>query len=297
MGATPASLNVIWFLPPTIQTVAAHKGYLDRAGLEVVGTQTQSSDEQFEALRDGKADAAVTAMDNVIMWRRRPGGEDLRIVAQIEADTGLTLMARAGTKGIADLAGSRLLVDSAQNGFVIALHAILADAGIDYAACDVVEAGGVVDRFERLVRGDGAATLLGPPFVERGIDMGMVRLAEICEAFPGFPGQGIVVRGDVVASKEEALADWLGALDRARAECRRDPAAATNLLEANGLPAAIAARMAGFVADTLEPSAKGIEILFEQRGRLGLPGGSDDPNTLRDDRLLRAVAQRSAAAS
>ncbi|WP_066556084.1 ABC transporter substrate-binding protein [Croceicoccus bisphenolivorans] len=293
----PAALNVIWFLPPTIQTVAAHKGYLDRVGLEVVGTQTQSSEEQFEALRDGKVDAAVTAMDNVIMWRRRPGGENLRIVAQIEADTGLSLMARPGTKGIADLAGSRLLVDSAQNGFVIALRAILADAGVDYSACDIVEAGGVVDRFERLARGDGAATLLGPPFVERGIGMGMARLAEVGEAFPGFPGQGIVVRGDIIESKEEALADWLCALERARAECRRDPAAATNLLEANGLPPAIAARMAGFVADTLQPSGAGVAILVEQRGRLGLPGGNDDPTTLQDDRLLRAVARRSAAAS
>jgi hypothetical protein len=63
---------------------------------------TRSSDQQFEELRDGLRDVAVTAMDNVIHWNRRQGGGDFRIVAQVEADTGNTLVAAPGIGSIAE---------------------------------------------------------------------------------------------------------------------------------------------------------------------------------------------------
>lgn len=279
-------LKAIWFLPPVIAGAAERQGYLANEGIVVESTLTRSSDEQFDALREGRMDAAVTAMDNVIMWNRRPGGGDFRIVAQIEANTGISLVARPGFDTVGALARRRLLVDSAVNGFVVALRAMLADAGADFDQCDVVEAGGVKDRFDRLLGGDGDATLLGPPFVEMAEAQGLVRLIDADKAYPGFPGQGLVVRQGLIEQRGDGLTRWLAALERARADCLRDPAMVAAVLEAGGLPAPVAARLASFVGETLTPSRSGMELLVAQRLRLGLPGGDDDYDALVDLRPL-----------
>lgn len=279
-------VKIIWFVPPTIGVVAEQRGFLGREEVSVEATATRSSDEQFEALRDGRVDAAVTAMDNVIMWNRRPGGGDFRIVAQVEARTGISLVARPGFETVAALAGKRLLVDSAVNGFVVALRAMLADAGADFDRCDVIEAGGVKERFDRLLAGEGDATLLGPPFVELAEQHGLRRIADADTAYPGFPGQGVVVRVPMPEARARGLVRWLAALESARADSVRDPAATAAALESTGLPPPIAARLAGFVASTLSPSRDGVGLLIEQRRRLGLPGGDTSFEMLVDTGLL-----------
>lgn len=282
-------LKTIWFVPPVIQVHAERRGLLERGGVAVEGTLTRSSDEQFEALRDGRQDAAVTAMDNVIMWNRRTGGGDFRIVAQVEANTGISLVAQAGFGSVAALAGRRLLVDSVENGFVVALRALLADEGVEFEACEVIEAGGVKDRLDRLLAGEGDATLLGPPFTEMAEAKGFRRLADVDAAYPGFPGQGLVVRQNLIEQRGEELGRWLGALDQARSECRAQPEAVAAGLAASGLPRAVAERLAGFVGETLTPSPEGVELLIGQRRRLGLPGGDVSSDALIDLRPLAAI--------
>ncbi|WP_263588033.1 ABC transporter substrate-binding protein [Sphingopyxis sp. GC21] len=279
-------VKIIWFVPPAISVVAEQRGFFGREGVSVEATATRSSDEQFEALRDGRVEAAVTAMDNVIMWNRRPGGGAFRIVAQVEAKTGISLVARPEFETVAALAGRRLLVDSAVNGFVVALRAMLADAGTDFDRCDVVEAGGVKERFDRLLEGEGDATLLGPPFVELAEQHGLRRIADADAAYPGFPGQGVVVRSPLPETRASELVRWLAAMESARAASVRDPAATAAALQTTGLPPPIAARLAGFVASTLWPSRDGIALLVEQRRRLGLDGGDATYDALVDTALL-----------
>lgn len=288
-------LRVIWFVPPALQVVAERRGFLADAGVTIQAAQTGSSDEQFEALRDGRQDVAMTAMDNVIMWNRRPGGGDFRIVGQVEATTAISLFACPAFDTIAALRGSRVLVDSAENGFVIALMALLADAGVAFGECTVVPAGGVKERFARLVEGDGDATLLGPPFDAMAEQAGMRRLADVDAAYPAFPGQGIVVRSGMYPERYAEMVRWLGALERARGECRRDPASAAEDLAATGLHAAIAARLAGAVADGLATDRAGVELLIAQRRQLGLPGADDGFEDLVDPGPLASAFARAAS--
>lgn len=283
------ALKAIWFVPPVIAGAADRAGFSAAAGVSVEGTLTRSSDEQFEALCDGRMDAAVTAMDNVILWNRRPGGGDLRIVAQIEANTGISLFARTEFGSVAELAGRRLLVDSPRNGFVVVLRAMLADAGVDWAGCEIAEAGGVKERFDQLASGAGDATLLGPPFSEMAEAQGLRRLCDADAAYPGFPGQGLVVRQALIDTRSTELAAWLGALERARAACFADPASTAAALAAGGLPQPVAVRLAGFVGETLLPSRSGIDLLLGQRRRLGLPGGDETYDNLVDLRPLVAA--------
>lgn len=289
------TLKAIWFVPPVIAGAADRAGYSTAAGVTAEGTLTRSSDEQFEALRDGRMDAAVTAMDNVILWNERPGGGDLRIVAQIEANTGISLFARSEFSSIADLAGRRLLVDSPHNGFVVVLRAMLADAGVDWAGCEIIEAGGVKERFDQLASGAGDATLLGPPFAEMAEAHGLRRLGDADVAYPGFPGQGLVVRQALIDTRGAELAAWLGALERARTACFADPAGTAAALAAGGLPQPVAGRLAGFVGETLLPSREGIDLLLGQRRRLGLPGGDEIYENLVDLRPLAAATMEEAS--
>lgn len=271
--AMSRTLRAIWFIPPAVQRAAERHGHLSAAGICVEGALTRSSDQQFEELRDGVRDVAVTAMDNVVHWNRRQGGGDFRIVAQVEADTGNTLVAGPGIGSIAELAGKRLLVDSAENGFVVMLRALLADAGVDFDGCTIIRAGGVKERLDAMLAGEGDGTLLGPPFIELGERQGLRLLAVATEAYPAFPGQGVVVRRSFIEQQGEKLEAWLAALEQGRAECRRDPAAVAQHIAASGVPQASAEQLAGFVGETLAVSREGVELLIAQRRRLGLMGG------------------------
>lgn len=290
-------LKTIWFIPPAVQRAAERHGYLSAGGISVEGVLTRSSDQQFEELRDGVRDAAVTAMDNVIHWNRREGGGDFRIVAQVEADTGNTLVAAPGIGSIPELAGKRLLVDSAENGFVVMLRALLADAGVDFDACTIIRAGGVKERLDAMLAGEGDGTLLGPPFIELGAAQGLRPLAVATDSYPAFPGQGIVVRRSVIEQQGQKLEAWLAALEQGRAECRRDPAAVAQHIAATGVPQASAERLAGFVGETLVVSREGIELLIAQRRRLGLMGGNATFAELVDYGPMERAAARLATAS
>jgi hypothetical protein len=87
---------------------------------------------------------------------------------------------------------------------------LLGQAGVQV---DYVEVGGVRERFDSLLAGEVAGTLLGPPFDGLARDAGMRELVTVQQAFPDFPGQGLVVRAAVLDRPEtEAL---LSALRRA----------------------------------------------------------------------------------
>src|SRR5262245_25596928 len=124
----PEPLNVSCFVPPALAVVAQRRGFFVARGVAMHSTLTTSSDEQFEKLVDGRCDVAVTAMDNVIGWNRRGAGGDFRIVAQIESTTPLFLFVQPAITSLEMLADRAILVDSTENGFVVALRAMLADA-------------------------------------------------------------------------------------------------------------------------------------------------------------------------
>lgn len=279
-------LRATWFVPPVLHTLADWAGrFIDR-DVEIAPLATASSDEQFEALRDGARDFAVTSMDNVVIWKRRPGGENLRIVAQVENTIAIDLVVRPEIATFADLEGRRLLVDSAENGFVVALHKMIADAGLDYGRNTVIESGGVRQRLEALVAGNGEAALLGPPFTEMAEAAGMRRLASASDLFPGFAGQGIIMAIDGSDNVRNEMARYLAALETARDDCRRTPEAAARRLIAAGASPALVDTQLSTVGDTLIPSRSGIGMIVEHRRVLGRPGGDEIYENLVDPSFL-----------
>ena len=183
------------FVPPVSYLLAAELGFL--RDVEVVPTRTPSSAEQLRALLAGEQDMVVTAIDNLFEWTR--AGADLRLVAQVEQTTPLGIHARGDVESLADLAGCRFAVDAPDNGFALIAKRLLRDAGVEV---DYVVVGGVRERLDALLGGQVDATLLGPPFDKLAEKAGFARVVDVNALLPELPGQGLVVRAELLDSEE-----------------------------------------------------------------------------------------------
>lgn len=264
----------MWFAPPAVALAA--QGLRLPGADAIKGTATRGSDEQFDNLVAGECDAAVTAMDNVFAWNRRPGPGDFCIVAQIERTTPLVVMARPGIRSMAELKGASLLVDAPGNGFVIALRALLAAADLVPTDYRFVEAGGVRERLDALLDGRGDATLLGPPFDQIAQAAGQHVLATVQDRYPTFPGQGLVVSRSALPRFEQTLLRWLRALDGACHQAAVAPEDVCGAMQhVSGLDAATVAKLQRSIPSTLQPDREGVELLIAMRRALQLPGAQD----------------------
>ncbi|WP_341318514.1 ABC transporter substrate-binding protein [Paraburkholderia sp. IMGN_8] len=273
-------IRVMWFVPPLLALVASQ----DAQAMTVHADRNCSSDEQFDALVAGDVDAVVTSMDNVIGWNRRAGPRDFRVVAQVERTTPLTVVARPQLRNLHDLRGADLLVDAPDNGFVVALRAMLRDAGVASDAVRLTPAGGVKERFDALVAGQGDATLLGPPFDSMAVASGFARIASVQESYPDFPGQGVVVRKAGEANPN--VAAWLRALERARRRISGNAESARQAVLAAGFPGTVAEAMIAQNPGSLRPTTEGIALLIAHRRSLGLVGADNDYWTIVDDSMV-----------
>jgi ABC-type nitrate/sulfonate/bicarbonate transport system substrate-binding protein len=279
------SLRQSHFVPPVSYLLADELGFLH--GVGVLPTRTTSSAEQLRALLAGEQDMVVTAIDNLFEWTR--AGADLRLVAQVEATTPLGIHAGGNVESIADLAGCRFAVDAPDNGFALIAKRLLRDAGVDV---DYVVVGGVRERLDALLDGSVDATLLGPPFDKLAEQAGFRRLVDVNALLPGLPGQGLVVRTELLGSAE--LERYLRALVRGveAGESTAD-GEGIELLERSGYQASSASAW-DTRARTLTVDRRGLGLLTEIRRSLGmlLPGiGLEE--LCDDEPLLRAT--RSAA--
>ncbi|MFD0997363.1 ABC-type nitrate/sulfonate/bicarbonate transport system substrate-binding protein [Pseudoclavibacter chungangensis] len=188
-------LRVSYFVPPAPLVEARERGLL--GGIELEETRTTGSPAQLEGLLAGELDIVVTAIDNLFEWVR--AGADVRLVAQVEKTTPLTILGAPGISTIGELAGRRFAVDAYANGFALVARHLLQRADVDV---EWVEVGGVTERLDALLAGEVAATLLGPPFDAQASSAGCGELARVQQEFPAFPGQGLVVRSSLIGSSE-----------------------------------------------------------------------------------------------
>lgn len=269
------------FVPPVSYLLAAELGFL--RDVEVVHTRTPSSAEQLRALLAGEHDMVVTAIDNLFEWTR--AGADLRLVAQVEQTTPLGIYAGGDVESLADLAGCRFAVDAPDNGFALIVKHLLLDAGVEV---DYVVVGGVRERLDALLGGQVDATLLGPPFDKLAEKAGMRRVVDVNALLPELPGQGLVVRAELLVSAE--LERYLGALVRgvAAGESMTD-AEGIELLERCGYQAAATAAW-GARARTLAVDQRGLGLLTGIRRSLGmLPPDTGLEELCDGEPLLRAT--------
>jgi ABC-type nitrate/sulfonate/bicarbonate transport system substrate-binding protein len=265
----------ILFVAPAPVVWAQHLGLLQSAELEVETTQTTSSDQMGQGLADGTFDVGIGVMDNVFAWNaERHAG--LKMLAQLERSQPMALCAAASCKTLEDAARGAIAVDAVTNGFVLVLYRALARAGIDRAACRFESVGGVRHRYEALIAGKAAATILVPPFIDMAVAAGCHVLWRGSDLAPTYPGVVATARARWIDVNRPAALAYVRALARANAwagePAHRDEVVAALVgsryseAAARGL---VDARMA-----RLEPSRAGWEEVIALRREAGLFAGA-----------------------
>lgn len=211
-----------YFTPSAISEVAQRHGYYRAAGLEVEELPVKSSPQQFDSLRSGDYDLVLTAPDNVATYRfndDNPLGQrlDVRMVAGVDAGTGLSLIARPGVGSVTQLRGAKVAVDVPTSGFALVLYAILEQHGM-HADRDVelVSAGSTPRRWDALRAGEFDATLLNAGFDVVAENAGYTRLAEVGDVVVPYLGTVVAAMGRTIDESPELVTSFLSAWARAR---------------------------------------------------------------------------------
>jgi len=264
-------IRQILFVAPAPIAWAIHLGLFARHGLEVETTQTRSSDELGQGLADGTWDVGIGVVDNVIAWNQERNA-GLQIIAQLERSTVMAFVALARYRSLADAAGGAVAVDSTTNGFVLVLYRALTRAGIDWRACRYDAVGGVRQRFDALVEGKAAATILVPPFIDMAIGRGFSKLWSGDEVAPAYPGVVATARASWLGANEETAVRYLRALLEANAwgaDAANSQAAVAALIAARYTESA-AMRLVQDAVPALEPSQRGWDEVVSLRRECGL---------------------------
>jgi ABC-type nitrate/sulfonate/bicarbonate transport system substrate-binding protein len=173
--------------------IAEEKGFFQRNAVAVKVTPTPGSAFQLTGLIDGKFDIAMTAIDNVIAYSEGQGAAPTRetpdIIAFMGGDNGfLRLMAVPEVKAYADLKGRQISVDALTTGYAFVLMELLDKGGLRSGDYELVEAGGVLQRFQALMEKKHAATLLISPFEVNAEAKGFTRLAHAADVLGAYQG-------------------------------------------------------------------------------------------------------------
>jgi ABC-type nitrate/sulfonate/bicarbonate transport system substrate-binding protein len=306
--APPKPVNVIVF-PGGFNWpiwVAQEKGFFARHGVAPIITPTPSSAFQLQNLIEGKFDIAMTAIDNLIAYREGQGeakvdGPDL--IAFMGGDNGfLNLVATPEVSGFADLRGKTLSVDALTTGYAFVLLEMMERAGLrmgrDY---NVVRAGGVLQRFQALLKREHDATLLLSPFEVEAQARGFTVVASATKVLGAY--QGLV--GGARRSWAEANRDTVVGYIRAYAEAvewlydrqNRDEAVAIlrknlpNMTQQGGDTAygVMLAPVTGMHRKA-QIDLKGVETVLRLRSKYGQPQKTlSDPGRYYDDGFYRAA--------
>jgi ABC-type nitrate/sulfonate/bicarbonate transport system substrate-binding protein len=226
----PRALSVIVFPGGfNLPTWAAERqGFFEQNGVRVSLTLTPSSTFQMQGLAEGKFDIAMTAFDNVVAYQEGQGEAKIPanpdMFAFMGSDNGfLSVLGGKGVKSFADLKGKKLSVDALTTGFAFVLRELLAKNGIAESEVSFERAGGVVQRYQELIKGTHAATVVLTPFDLLGAAQGHAQLARADEHLGAYLGVVGAARRSWARDNEQALIGFIRAY-RAGVAFLYDPA-------------------------------------------------------------------------
>ncbi len=173
--------------------VAQEKGFFAQNGIDVKLSPTPGSAYQLTNLIAGKYDIAMTAIDNLIAYREGQGEEPVLgpdLFAFMGSDNGfLRLVSVPEVTSVAQLKGKTVSVDARTTGYAFVLFEMLERGGLmldrDY---NVVRAGGVLQRFQALLKKEHAATLLLSPFEVPAEAKGFHKLGDATAVLGAYQG-------------------------------------------------------------------------------------------------------------
>jgi ABC-type nitrate/sulfonate/bicarbonate transport system substrate-binding protein len=180
------------------------KGMFERNGLDIEATYTPGSLYISEALRNGEFEIGHTGADDIVADVEHFGGGPKGLFMFMGLHSGLlSIVGAPGKTTVEALRGRELAVDARASGFVFVLEKLLRSSGFAPDDYNFGEIGGVDRRYQALVEGKVAGTMLLPPFTDNAVAQG-------CH---------VLARGDQIVSCYQGT---VGAAKRSWAEENRD---------------------------------------------------------------------------
>jgi ABC-type nitrate/sulfonate/bicarbonate transport system substrate-binding protein len=267
--------------------VAQEKGFFAKHGVQVNTINTPNSREQLTGLINGQFEIAMTAVDNLLAYREGQGAVPIDgsgLIAVMGSDNGfLRVGTRAGINSFAQLKGQPLSVDALTTGYAFVLLEVMERNGLvlnrDYTT---VQAGGVLQRYNDLVAGKHAATMLIAPFDVLAKERGANILTDASAALGEYQGLVAGVRDTWARNNRAALVGyiraWRDALDWMYDPKNKDEALGIFMKNVNGATRQSAETSYGVL---LHPqtgftrnasiSVKGVETAVQLREKYGKP--------------------------
>ena len=190
--------------------VAQGRGLFAGEGLEVELHLIEGIDEVTRRLAAGELDIDLGVTENVILERERSGS--LAVIGGNVNRLPFSLVARTGTKSVADLRGARIGVSSIEAGSSSLVMEMLARHGLAYPAdYTLLPVGPILARWELLQSGGIDAGLQGAPMNRIATEAGFVDLGSPRDLFPDFQFTSVNVEAGWAAANREAVLAFLRA--------------------------------------------------------------------------------------
>jgi len=259
--------------------VAIERRHFARHGLDVVFEYTPGSNYLIEALKAGKFEIAHTAADDLVAdVEAQAGHSDLFLFMGIFSGL-LSLVGSPENPDIYSLQGKSLGVDARTSGSVFPLEKKLRSVGFGPRDYMLVEAGGLEKRFQALLEGKFAATILSPPYVEEALDAGCHLLAPPDELVPVYQATCGTARRSWAQKNSDLLVKYIRAYVDATRWCfdpKHRKACLDLLMKHNGIKLSSAEKALDALLDPkngLYPNAElnlpGVAAVIELRAEMG----------------------------
>lgn len=194
--------------------VGVDKRFFARYGIEIAVIGTPNSVTQMTEFSQGRFEIAMTAVDNVVAYVEGQGeapiGPQPEFCAVMGSDNGfLSVVARPDIERIADFAGKTLSVDALTTGYAFVLYDILQRHGLGMADYELRRVGGMIQRYESLLVGNEAGTLLSAPYNAIATDNGLRELVRASAVVGPYQGNVAAVRRSWAEANREKVAAFI----------------------------------------------------------------------------------------
>jgi ABC-type nitrate/sulfonate/bicarbonate transport system substrate-binding protein len=280
--ANVATLKLIQFRAGYNLPVHAgrEKGIFERHGLEVEMTYTPGSLYTSEALRKGEFEIGHTGADDIVADVEDFGGGPSGLFIFMGLHSGLlSIVGAPGMTTVESLRGKELAVDARASGFVFILEKFLRTKGFGPDDYRFVEVGGVDRRYQALLEGKFAATLLLPPFTGNAVAHGCHVLARGDQIVPCYQGTVGAAKRSWAEKNRDLLVSYIRAYVEATEWCfdiKNRPSCLELLTKHNGLQGKAAEETLDALLDSdygLYPKAElnlpGLKSVLELRAEMG----------------------------
>jgi ABC-type nitrate/sulfonate/bicarbonate transport system substrate-binding protein len=267
--------------------VGQEQGFFAKQGVTVQTINTPNSREQLVGLINGQFEIAMTAVDNLLAYREGQGAAPIDgsgLIAVMGSDNGfLRVGTRKGITSFAQLKGQELSVDALTTGYAFVLLEVLERNNLqlnrDYT---VVTAGGVLSRYNDLVAGKHAGTMLIAPFDVLAKERGANVISDASAALGEYQGLVAGVRETWARNNRPAMVGyirgWRDALDWMYDPRNKEAAIAIFMKNVNGATRQSAETSYGILLDPKNGfyrdaavSVKGVETAVQLREKYGKP--------------------------